>query len=33
MAALLVAMAVMAVVMSVLLPVWHTLSVRKKEGS
>ena len=31
MAALLVAMAVMAVVMSVLLPVWHTLSVREKE--
>ena len=31
MAALLVAMAVMAVVMSALLPVWHTLSVREKE--
>jgi type II secretory pathway pseudopilin PulG len=31
MAALLVAMAVMAVVMSMLLPVWHTLSVREKE--
>jgi type II secretory pathway pseudopilin PulG len=31
MAALLVAMAVMAVVMSVLLPVWHTLSLREKE--
>ena len=31
MAALLVAMAVMAIVMSVLLPVWHTLSVREKE--
>jgi type II secretory pathway pseudopilin PulG len=31
MAALLVAMAVMAVVMSALLPVWRTLSVREKE--
>jgi type II secretory pathway pseudopilin PulG len=31
MAALLVAMAVMAVVMSALLPVWRTLSIREKE--
>jgi len=31
MAALLVAMAVMAVALSMLLPVWHTLSVREKE--
>ena len=32
MAALLVAMAVMAVVLSALLPVWHTLTVREKEA-
>jgi type II secretory pathway pseudopilin PulG len=32
MAALLVAMAVMAVALSMLLPVWHTLTVREKEA-
>ncbi len=32
MAALLVAMAVMAIAMSALLPVWHTLTVREKES-
>jgi len=32
MAALLVAMAVMAIAMSALLPVWHTLTVREKEA-
>jgi type II secretory pathway pseudopilin PulG len=32
MAALLVAMAIMAVVMSALLPVWRTLSIREKEA-
>jgi type II secretory pathway pseudopilin PulG len=31
MAALLVAMAIMAIALSMLLPVWHTLSVREKE--